>query len=106
MEKTHIAAIVSLILAVALNIASLVDQEWIYISTPVIIFCSATLLFPVGFHIPAIRGQPYRLPSNAYIGRCFPLFIAANFLTFVGTLLAHRTICQMFSYDQSDQQLV
>ncbi|RDD35919.1 hypothetical protein TrispH2_012216, partial [Trichoplax sp. H2] len=34
MEKTHIAAIVCLILAVALNIASLVDQEWIYIAAP------------------------------------------------------------------------
>ncbi|KAB7496891.1 C16orf52-like protein A [Armadillidium nasatum] len=38
--------------------------------TAMVLFCLAAVIFPVGFHVEEIGGQPYQLP-NSFSGRLF-----------------------------------
>lgn len=56
----------------------------------VILFCMAALIFPVGFYINQVGGQPYKLPNNTVVGSSYVLFVLAIFFTIVGLLFAGK----------------
>ena len=56
----------------------------------VTLFCLAAVVFPVGFHIAAIGGQPYKLPHHTQVGSAYVLFIMAIFFTVISELFSSR----------------
>uniref|UniRef100_A0A8C5LDL1 Uncharacterized protein n=1 Tax=Jaculus jaculus TaxID=51337 RepID=A0A8C5LDL1_JACJA len=54
--------------------------------TGMILFCMAALIFPIGFYINKVRGQPYKLPNNTVVGSSYVLFVLSIFFTIVGLL--------------------
>ncbi|XP_037836912.1 uncharacterized protein C16orf52 homolog A isoform X2 [Kryptolebias marmoratus] len=58
--------------------------------TGMVLFCMAALVFPMGFYISEIGGQPYKLPNNTMVGSSYVLFILAIFFTIVGLLFAGK----------------
>lgn len=57
---------------------------------PVILFCMAALIFPIGFYINEVGGQPYKLPNNTVVGSSYVLFVLSIFFTIVGLLFAGK----------------
>lgn len=56
----------------------------------VILFCMAALIFPIGFYINEVGGQPYKLPNNTVVGSSYVLFVLSIFFTIVGLLFAGK----------------
>lgn len=56
----------------------------------VILFCMAALIFPIGFYINEVGGQPYKLPNNTQVGSSYVLFVLSIFFTIVGLLFAGK----------------
>eukprot|EP00043_Microstomoeca_roanoka_P005684 m.57321 g.57321 ORF g.57321 m.57321 type:complete len:187 (-) comp13071_c0_seq2:146-706(-) len=52
----------------------------------------SSLVFPVGFSVERIGGEPYRLPENTNVGYSYVLFIICLVFVFVGELFATRVI--------------
>ncbi len=50
----------------------------------------AALIFPVGFYINQVGGQPYKLPNNTVVGSSYVLFVLSIFFTIVGLLFAGK----------------
>lgn len=63
------------------------DRMW---RTYVILFCMAALIFPIGFYINEVGGQPYKLPNNTVVGSSYVLFVLSIFFTIVGLLFAGK----------------
>ncbi|XP_048350152.1 modulator of smoothened protein [Sphaerodactylus townsendi] len=55
-----------------------------------ILFCMAALIFPIGFYINEVGGQPYKLPNNTVVGSSYVLFVLSIFFTIVGLLFAGK----------------
>ncbi|KAG9330110.1 hypothetical protein JZ751_027267 [Albula glossodonta] len=55
-----------------------------------ILFCMAALIFPIGFYISEVGGQPYKLPNNTVVGSSYVLFVLSIFFTIVGLLFAGK----------------
>uniref|UniRef100_A0A9J7XUP0 Modulator of smoothened b n=1 Tax=Cyprinus carpio carpio TaxID=630221 RepID=A0A9J7XUP0_CYPCA len=55
-----------------------------------VLFCMAALIFPVGFYINQVGGQPYKLPNNTVVGSSYVLFVLSIFFTIVGLLFAGK----------------
>ncbi|KAH3861759.1 uncharacterized protein C16orf52 homolog A-like [Dreissena polymorpha] len=60
------------------------------------LFCLAAVIFPVGFAIEEIGGQPYKLPNQTQVGTSYVLFILAIFFTVVSELFAGKVCLPMF----------
>lgn len=72
-------------------IASLANPDWINTGeSAVILFCMAALIFPIGFYINEVGGQPYKLPNNTVVGSSYVLFVLSIFFTIVGLLFAGK----------------
>ena len=56
----------------------------------VVLFCMAALIFPIGFYISEVGGQPYKLPNNTVVGSSYVLFVLSIFFTIVGLLFAGK----------------
>lgn len=56
----------------------------------VVLFCTAALVFPMGFYIDVVGGQRYKLPNNTVVGSSYILFILSIFFTIVGLLFAGK----------------
>ena len=54
------------------------------------LFCLAAVVFPIGFHIAAIGGRPYKLPHHTQVGSAYVLFIMAIFFTVISELFSSR----------------
>lgn len=59
-------------------------------ATTVVLFCMAALIFPMGFYIKEVGGQPYKLPNNTVVGSSYVLFVLSIFFTIVGLLFAGK----------------
>lgn len=59
-------------------------------SVTVVLFCMAALIFPIGFYINEVGGQPYKLPNNTVVGSSYVLFVLSIFFTIVGLLFAGK----------------
>ncbi|MGH0161892.1 UNVERIFIED_CONTAM: hypothetical protein FKN15_042037 [Acipenser sinensis] len=81
-----IMGIISLTVTCGLLVASHWRREatkyarWIAF-TGMILFCMAALIFPIGFYINEVGGQPYKLPNNTVVGSSYVLFVLAIFFT-------------------------
>ncbi|KAM7371023.1 hypothetical protein PAMP_010525 [Pampus punctatissimus] len=58
--------------------------------TGMVLFCMAALIFPIGFYINEVGGQPYKLPNNTVVGSSYVLFVLSIFFTIVGLLFAGK----------------
>uniref|UniRef100_A0A8C7Z7E8 Modulator of smoothened n=1 Tax=Oryzias sinensis TaxID=183150 RepID=A0A8C7Z7E8_9TELE len=58
--------------------------------TGMVLFCMAALIFPIGFYVSEVGGQPYKLPNNTMVGSSYVLFIMSIFFTTVGLLFAGK----------------
>jgi lariat debranching enzyme len=54
------------------------------------------VIFPVGFAIEEIGGQPYKLPNQTQVGSSYVLFILAIFFTVISELFAGKVCLPMF----------
>ncbi|KAG9333664.1 hypothetical protein JZ751_010733, partial [Albula glossodonta] len=90
-----IMGIVSLTVTCGLLVASHWRREatkyarWIAF-TGMILLCMAALIFPIGFYINEVGGQPYKLPNNTVVGSSYVLFVLSIFFTIVGLLFAGK----------------
>ncbi|XP_071963624.1 modulator of smoothened protein-like [Antedon mediterranea] len=62
-----------------------------------VVFCIAALIFPTGFYVEEIGGEPYKLPDSVSIGTSYIMFIMSIFLTIVSLLFAGK-ICLPMLY--------
>lgn len=62
----------------------------------VTLFCLAAVIFPIGFAIEEIGGQPYKLPNQTQVGTSYVLFILAIFFTVISELFAGKVCLPMF----------
>ena len=62
----------------------------------VTLFCLAAVIFPIGFAIDEIGGQPYKLPNQTQVGSSYVLFILAIFFTVISELFAGKVCLPMF----------
>ncbi|XP_042197011.1 uncharacterized protein C16orf52 homolog B [Callorhinchus milii] len=90
-----IMGIISLTVTCGLLVASHWRREatkyarWIAFAG-MILFCMAALIFPIGFYINEVGGQPYKLPNNTQVGSSYVLFVLSIFFTIVGLLFAGK----------------
>ncbi|XP_071807707.1 modulator of smoothened protein-like [Asterias amurensis] len=52
------------------------------------LFCLAIMMFPAGFDLPLIGGDPYLLPNSVKTGISYGLFFTGIICTFFGSALA------------------
>jgi len=60
----------------------------------VVAFCLAAVIFPVGFYMEEIGGEPYQLPSSFQIGHSYIFFVLALWITVVSELFAGKICMQ------------
>jgi len=51
-----------------------------------ILLCTAAVVFPIGFHIPQIGGEPYQLPTDHQVGVSYIFFVLALWITVISEL--------------------
>ncbi|KAK6645661.1 hypothetical protein RUM43_001941 [Polyplax serrata] len=64
--------------------------------TAMVLFCLAAVIFPMGFHIDAIGGQPYQLPNSHQVGISYILFVMALWITVISELFAGKVCLPQF----------
>lgn len=62
----------------------------------VVLFCCAAVIFPLGFHIDEIGGQPYQLPNSHQVGISYILFVLALWITVISELFAGKVCLPHF----------
>lgn len=62
----------------------------------VVLFCFAAVVFPMGFHIPEIGGQPYQLPNSHQVGISYILFVLSLWVTVISELFAGKVCLPHF----------
>lgn len=66
------------------------------IQISVVLFCLAAVIFPMGFHIDEIGGQPYQLPNSHQVGISYILFVLALWITVISELFAGKVCLPHF----------
>lgn len=61
-----------------------------------ILFCMAAVMFPIGFHMDQIGGEPYQLPSSYHVGISYIFFVLALWITVVSELFAGKVCLPHF----------
>uniref|UniRef100_A0A0K8TKB7 Putative conserved plasma membrane protein n=1 Tax=Tabanus bromius TaxID=304241 RepID=A0A0K8TKB7_TABBR len=64
--------------------------------TAMVLFCLAAVVFPLGFRIEEIGGQPYQLPNTYKIGISYIMFILALWITVASELFAGKVCLPHF----------
>lgn len=62
----------------------------------VVLFCLAAVIFPLGFHIDEIGGQPYQLPNSHQVGISYIMFVLALWITVISELFAGKVCLPHF----------
>lgn len=62
----------------------------------VVLFCLAAVIFPLGFHINEIGGQPYQLPNSHQVGISYIMFVLALWITVISELFAGKVCLPHF----------
>ncbi|XP_072029986.1 uncharacterized protein C16orf52 homolog A-like [Amphiura filiformis] len=60
-----------------------------------VLFCLAALIFPIGFYIDEIGGEPYKLPRTVQVGSSYVMFVISIFLTIISELFAGKVCLPM-----------
>lgn len=66
------------------------------LSFVVVLFCLAAVIFPMGFHVDEIGGQPYQLPNSHQVGISYILFVLALWITVISELFAGKVCLPHF----------
>ena len=56
----------------------------------VIVFCLASIVFPLGFTVDEIGGVPYQLPNNFQVGLSYIFFVMALWITVISELFVSK----------------
>lgn len=64
--------------------------------TAMVLFCLAAVIFPMGFHVDEIGGQPYQLPNSHQVGISYILFVLALWITVISELFAGKVCLPHF----------
>jgi len=59
-------------------------------------FCLAAVVFPMGFTVDAIGGQPYQLPSSHQVGISYIFFVLSLWITVISELFAGKVCMPHF----------
>lgn len=62
----------------------------------VVLFSLAAVIFPMGFHMQQIGGQPYQLPNSHHVGVSYILFVLALWITVISELFAGKVCLPHF----------
>ncbi len=62
----------------------------------VILFCLAAVVFPIGFDMEQIGGEPYQLPNNYRVGISYIFFVLSLWITVVSQLVASKVCLPTF----------
>lgn len=62
----------------------------------VVVFCLAAVIFPMGFHVDEIGGQPYQLPNSHQVGISYILFVLSLWITVISELFAGKVCLPHF----------
>lgn len=60
------------------------------------LFCFAAVIFPMGFTVDMIGGEPYQLPSSHQVGLSYIFFILALWITVISELFAGKVCMPHF----------
>jgi len=55
-----------------------------------VLYCFAAVIFPMGFYIPQIGGEPYQLPHSHEVGISYILFVLALWITVISELFVGK----------------
>ncbi|XP_023245366.1 uncharacterized protein C16orf52 homolog A isoform X2 [Copidosoma floridanum] len=69
--------------------------RWVGFSA-MVVFCLAAVIFPMGFHIDEIGGQPYQLPNSHQVGMSYILFVLSLWITVISELFAGKVCLPHF----------
>ncbi|KAF9803092.1 hypothetical protein SFRURICE_012337 [Spodoptera frugiperda] len=76
------------------------QPEWllalICIFIGLVVFCLAAVIFPMGFHVDEIGGQPYQLPNSHQVGISYILFVLSLWITVISELFAGKVCLPHF----------
>ncbi|XP_074648282.1 modulator of smoothened protein-like [Tubulanus polymorphus] len=61
-----------------------------------ILFCLAAVIFPIGFNMDQIGGEPYQLPNNFQVGISYIFFVLALWITVISELFAGKVCLPHF----------
>ncbi|KAK3863534.1 hypothetical protein Pmani_024243 [Petrolisthes manimaculis] len=64
--------------------------------TAMVLFCLAAVVFPMGFHVEEIGGEPYQLPNSFQVGYSYIFFVLALWMTVVSELFAGKVCLPHF----------
>ncbi|BES88274.1 unnamed protein product [Nesidiocoris tenuis] len=64
--------------------------------TAMVLFCLAAVIFPMGFHVDEIGGQPYQLPNSHQVGISYILFVLSLWVTVMSELFAGKVCLPHF----------
>ena len=62
----------------------------------VVLFCFAAVIFPLGFSVPEVGGQPYQLPNSFQIGVSYIMFVLSLWISVISELFAKRVCMPHF----------
>ncbi|XP_071509246.1 uncharacterized protein C16orf52 homolog A-like [Diadema setosum] len=69
--------------------------RWFSFSAMVLL-CLAAIVFPMGFYVDEIGGEPYKLPSTVSVGSSYVIFLLSIVLTVVSELFAGKLCAPLF----------
>lgn len=61
-----------------------------------VLFCLAAVIFPIGFNMDQIGGEPYQLPNNFQVGISYIFFVLALWITVISELFAGKVCLPRF----------
>ncbi|XP_071533832.1 modulator of smoothened protein [Panulirus ornatus] len=64
--------------------------------TAMVLFCLAAVVFPMGFYVEEIGGEPYQLPNSFQVGYSYIFFVLALWMTVVSELFAGKVCLPHF----------
>jgi hypothetical protein len=62
----------------------------------VVLFCLAAVIFPLGFSMSEIGGEPYQLPNSYQVGLSYIFFVLALWITVISELFAGKVCLPHF----------
>lgn len=92
-------------LCVTITIVLLVISQWnMYVVSyarwvgfsAMVLFCLAAVIFPMGFTMEEIGGEPYQLPSSHQVGLSYIFFVLALWITVISELFAGKVCMPHF----------
>lgn len=78
---------------ISLRFSSFIKPIYLF---SVILFCLAAVIFPIGFNMEQIGGEPYQLPNNYQVGISYIFFVLALWITVVSELFASKVCLPHF----------